>query len=159
MQPAVPATEFAELMVGTLILVLGLASLAFGALLGLLLVVRTRGRAASVDTVTQAIRAAGVIVLIIAAGGAFGETLRQTGVASLLTGTTGPSYWLLPTAFLITAALRTAQGSATVAMMTSVAMVAELAGDARLPFHPVYIALAIGCGAKNFASGFPKFPQ
>jgi len=49
-------------------------------------------------------------------------------------------------AFLITAAIRTAQGSATVAMITAVGILSGLAPD--LPFHPVYLAVAIGCGSK-----------
>ena len=57
-------------------------------------------------------------------------------------------------AFGITAAIRTAQGSATVAMITAVGIL----GGMELSFHPVYLALAIGCGSKPIAwmndSGF-----
>jgi len=35
--------------------------------------------------------------------------------------------------------------------MTAVGMVSGVASAGNLPFHPVYLALAIGCGAKNFA--------
>jgi GntP family gluconate:H+ symporter len=55
---------------------------------------------------------------------------------------------LLPLAFLITTAVRTAQGSATVAMITAVGIVAPVAAGGALGFHPVYLALAIGCGSK-----------
>ena len=44
--------------------------------------------------------------------------------------------------------MRFAQGSATVAMITSVAIVAPMVLDADLGFHAVYVALAIGCGSK-----------
>ena len=61
-------------------------------------------------------------------------------------------------AFLITAAVRTAQGSGTVAMITAVGILSGLATSGNLPFHPVYLALAIGCGSKPIAwmndSGF-----
>jgi GntP family gluconate:H+ symporter len=64
----------------------------------------------------------------------------------------------LTLAFLITAAVRTAQGSATVAMITAVGILAPLATTGQLPFHPVWLAVTIGCGSKPIAwmndSGF-----
>ena len=51
-------------------------------------------------------------------------------------------------AFGITTVMRTAQGSATVAMMTAVGIVGPLIQGVDLAFHPVYVALAIGCGSK-----------
>ena len=51
-------------------------------------------------------------------------------------------------AFALTAVVRFAQGSATVAMITSVSIVAPLAAELSLSYHPVYLALAIGCGSK-----------
>ncbi len=52
-------------------------------------------------------------------------------------------------AWLVTALIRTAQGSATVAMITAVGVL-EQPGRARRSCgcHPVYLALAIGCGSK-----------
>ena len=55
---------------------------------------------------------------------------------------------ILPLAFFATTLVRTAQGSATVAMTTAIGMFAALA--ASLPYHPVYLALAIGFGSKPF---------
>ena len=61
-------------------------------------------------------------------------------------------------AFLTTTAIRTAQGSATVAMITAAGIFTSLSHSATLGFHPVYLALAIGCGSKPVAwmvdSGF-----
>jgi GntP family gluconate:H+ symporter len=51
-------------------------------------------------------------------------------------------------AFLITAVVRTAQGSATVALITASGILAGMAQNANLGFHPVYLCLAIGSGAK-----------
>jgi gluconate:H+ symporter, GntP family len=108
-------------------------------------------------SVHSALAGAGVIILITAAGGAFGAVLQQTGVAGLV----GELSAREPTvvvglAFLITMAIRTAQGSATVAMITAVGILGGVAGQ--LSFHPVYLALAIGCGSKPFGwmndSGF-----
>lgn len=101
-------------------------------------------------TTTQtALGAAGVIILITSAGGAFGAVLQQTGITDTLT-TMIPAakQALLPLAFLITATIRIAQGSATVAMITAVGIVAPLAAAGDLGYHPLYLALAIGCGSK-----------
>jgi GntP family gluconate:H+ symporter len=106
-----------------------------------------------------ALASAGTIILITAAGGAFGGALKQTGVAELIGRPESHSqlaYLLL--GFFITAAIRTAQGSATVAMITAVGILAPLAASGDLGFHPVYLAMAIGCGSKPIAwmndSGF-----
>jgi GntP family gluconate:H+ symporter len=102
-------------------------------------------------SVGDALAGAGVIILIIAAGGAFGQALRDTGVAKTLNALLPESqHALIPLAFLASAVLRTAQGSATVAIITASGIVAPIAAAAPLPFHPVYLALAVGCGSKPF---------
>ena len=55
---------------------------------------------------------------------------------------------MLLMAFGITAIVRVAQGSATVAMITAVGIVAPLVASVELAYNPVYVALAIGCGSK-----------
>ena len=111
------------------------------------------------DAVGASLASGGIIILITSAGGAFGKTLQATGVATLIQdlSVTSPAM-IITMAWLITAAIRTAQGSATVAMMTAVGILGGLAQSGTLPFHPVYLALAIGCGSKPIAwmndSGF-----
>ncbi|QDU27067.1 Gnt-II system L-idonate transporter [Anatilimnocola aggregata] len=107
----------------------------------------------------DALAGAGVIILITSAGGAFGKVMQQTGVASLISDLPVHSTpAILTMAFLVTAAVRTAQGSATVAMITAVGILAPLANAGQLNFHPVWLAMAIGCGSKPLAwmndSGF-----
>ncbi len=110
--------------------------------------------------VQNALASGGTIILITAAGGAFGAMLRQAGIATvigqLVQGGSGVS--VLVIAFLVTAAIRTLQGSATVAMITSAGLLQDLALGDTLPFHPVYLALAIGAGSKPISwmtdSGF-----
>ncbi len=111
------------------------------------------------DSIQAALASGGVIILITAAGGAFGAVLRQTNVAGLIQDLPRTSPAMICTmAFLITGAIRTAQGSATVAMITAVGILSGLARGGDLGFHPVYLALAIGCGSKPIAwmndSGF-----
>lgn len=126
-----------------------LVALAVGVALALsLLRYCPAGKRASL--IGRALESAGNIVLITAAGGAFGTMLRQAGieeaVGALAHGV--PGLLLLPLAFLVTAAIRTLQGSATVAMITAAGVLQGLAQSESLPFHPVYLAMAIGAGSK-----------
>ena len=110
-------------------------------------------------SIQAALASGGVIILITAAGGAFGQVLRQTGVAELIQNLPEASPQIICTfAFLITTAIRTAQGSATVAMITAVGILSGIAVDGNLGFEPVYLAAAIGAGSKPIAwmndSGF-----
>src|SRR5690606_20824843 len=102
-------------------------------------------------SVTRGIADAGTIVLLTCAGGAFGAALQQLDLATVIgqrfAGLTTP-WGILWTAFFLTAIIRAAQGSATVAMITSAAIVAPVMESITLPFHPLYLALAIGCGSK-----------
>lgn len=99
----------------------------------------------------ESLQSAGIIILITAAGGALGGMLQQTGIG-LKIESLAQQYQLavLPLAFLVTALVRTAQGSATVAMITAVGIVGGMSSPETLGFHPVYLALAIGCGSKPF---------
>lgn len=99
--------------------------------------------------VNTALTSGGVVILITAAGGAFGAVLRQTGIASEIRELSeGWHLAVLPLAFLVTTLVRTAQGSATVAMITAAGIFAPLVAADGLSFHPLYLALAVGCGSK-----------
>ncbi|NNE93077.1 MAG: GntP family permease [Verrucomicrobiales bacterium] len=116
----------------------------------LLAVAKRKSLADLGSSVQSALASGGVIILITSAGSAFGGVLRDTGIADSVAGLVpaNQSLLLIPIAFLITAAVRTAQGSATVAMITAGGIVAPIAGAVDLAFHPLYLALAIGCGSK-----------
>ena len=92
---------------------------------------------------------AGMIILITGAGGAFGGMVRLSGVGHSIENLSSElnlSYVLL--AWLVTAIIRIAQGSATVAMITGVGLMAAVLGDGSvIPYHPLYIFLAIGFGS------------
>jgi GntP family gluconate:H+ symporter len=101
--------------------------------------------------VEEAIYSAGTIILITSTGGAFGHVLQETSIGSwLATQVSGYQMAILPLAFFLTAAIRTAQGSATVAMITAVGMLTVFNTPGALNFHPVYLAIVIGCGSKIF---------
>jgi GntP family gluconate:H+ symporter len=98
---------------------------------------------------------AGVIILITAAGGAFGAMIRHSGVGEVIQemarggGTQALSgVKAVVLAYTVTAVIRVAQGSATVAMITGVGLMAAILGDGSgLAFHPIYIFLAVGFGS------------
>ena len=88
-----------------------------------------------------------MIILITSAGGAFGTMLRNAGVGDAVKAAAeGAPVNLIFLAWLVAAVIRVAQGSATVSMMTAAAMMTPLLG-AGLPYHPIYIFMAIGFGA------------
>ncbi|MCX6217405.1 SLC13 family permease [Spirosoma sp.] len=99
--------------------------------------------------VQAALLSGGGIILITAAGGAFGGMLQQTGISARIADMTKEYQMaLIPMAFFIAAVVRTAQGSATVALITASGILSGMAGNANLEFHPLYLGLAIGCGSK-----------
>lgn len=101
--------------------------------------------------ILEALQSAGVIILITCMGGAFGGSLQQTGIGSQLQAlATDYQMAILPLAFFITSLMRTAQGSATVGMITAVGIIGGMVDTTALDFHPVYLALMIGCGSKPF---------
>jgi GntP family gluconate:H+ symporter len=96
-----------------------------------------------------AFETAGVIILITSAGGAFGAMIRHSGVGDTIKELAeGRSVNYVLLAWLVTAVVRVAQGSATVAMITGSALMFAIVGDgADLPYHMVYIYLAVGFGS------------
>jgi GntP family gluconate:H+ symporter len=92
-----------------------------------------------------------VIILITAAGGAFGGMLRHAGVGDAIKLiATQYSLNVLVLGWLTAFVIRIAQGSATVAMLTTSSIIWPLidpvAGQV-LPYHTMYLFLAIGFGA------------
>lgn len=101
------------------------------------------------DRVEEGLTAAAPILLITGAGGAFGAVLTASGIGTYL-GEQLSSYGIgLFMPFIVAAALKTAQGSSTVALVTTSAMVAPLLGDLGLDSDVgrVLTVMAIGSGA------------
>lgn len=101
------------------------------------------------DWVSEAIKSAATILVITGAGGAFGAVLKATGIGDYL-GQVLASYSLgifLP--FVVAAAIKTAQGSSTVALITTAAIVAPLVTTLGLgsEMGRVLVTLAIGAGS------------
>ena len=101
-----------------------------------------------VKPVEQALLAAGLIILITSSGGAFGGMLVLAGVGDLLGGVADQlGVSLIVLGFLVATLFKIAQGSGTVAMITSSAILAPLIVASPPPYHAVYVLMAIGSGS------------
>ena len=95
----------------------------------------------------------GVIILITAGGGAFGAMLREAGIQTMIeqrfsSGTQNVGMMIFFVAFGVSAMLKFAQGSSTVAMITTSSMFAAMGVTSEmLGCNLVYLATAIGGGA------------
>ena len=89
------------------------------------------------------------IILITGAGGVFGMMLQNSGIAELVSSNMANMNWGLFLPFLMALALKTAQGSSTVAMITTASIVVPLLPLLGLDsdIMKVFTVLAIGCGA------------
>lgn len=110
---------------------------------------RTGGITGTKSLIQNALADAGTIILVTCAGGIFGGVLQETGIGPRIQGL-AETYRLavIPLAFFVTALVRVAQGSATVAMVTSVGILSGFGDATTLGFSPLYLALVIGCGSK-----------
>lgn len=103
--------------------------------------------------VGDGLKEAAPILLITGAGGAFGTVIRNTGVADQLqamdlsTFGTGALFLIVP--FLIAAALKTAQGSSTTALVITSTLVAPLVLELGITggVALALVVMAIGAGA------------
>jgi GntP family gluconate:H+ symporter len=113
---------------------------------------RRPARGAVAALVERSLMSGGVIILITSAGGAFGAMLQaaQVGPAiqAVFAGHRGAGLLYLALGFTVSSLIKIAQGSSTVAMITTGGMLsAMIAGGDVLPFHPVYLATAIAGGS------------
>ena len=97
----------------------------------------------------EGIKQAGPIILITAAGGAFGAVIRATPVALVLGDLLSSMSLGILVPFIIAAALKTAQGSSTTAIVTSSAIMASLLVPLGLDstLGAVFTVMSIGAGA------------
>lgn len=101
----------------------------------------------------EGLKDSAVILLLTGAGGAFGSVISSTPVAELITGVaeggtlTGPFVLIIP--FVVAAALKTAQGSSTAALVITSALIAPMLPQAGIegavPLS--LVVMAIGAGA------------
>jgi GntP family gluconate:H+ symporter len=108
----------------------------------------------------EAILLAAPVILITGAGAVFGKMLQNSGVGDLVTSTMSDATWGIFLPFLIAFGLKTAQGSTTVAMITTASIIAPILGPLGLDSETmkVFTTIAIGAGALGIShandSGF-----
>ena len=130
-------------------------ALMFSAIISLMMVARYRGRTLSqlAEDTEHALMSGGIVILITAAGGAFGAMLREAGIQGPIQAMVGGAgatagVVVLLFAFGVASLIKFAQGSGTVSMITTSSMFAAMGFTAAtLGFHPVYLACAIGSGS------------
>ena len=115
----------------------------------------------AMESCTEGVKSIAMIILIIAAGGAFKQILVDSGVGATVASLAAPlqlSPLLL--AWLITALLRVTLGSATVAALTASGMVIPLIGPG---VSPELMVLSVGAGSLFFShvndTGFWMFKE
>lgn len=115
----------------------------------------------AMDSCTEGVKSIAMIILIIAAGGAFKQILVDSGVGNTVAALAAPVQ-LSPLflAWLLTALLRVTLGSATVAALTASGMVLPLIGPG---VSPELMVLSVGAGSLMFShvndTGFWMFKE
>src|SRR5690606_16209069 len=106
--------------------------------------------------VGKALRDASSVILITGAGGIFGKILQNSGIAAILGESLAEinlSIWL---PFLLAAAIKTAQGSSTVALITTASimfpMMEALGFDSELEKAIVVVAIGAGSAVVSHAN-------
>lgn len=156
-----PSHPFGEGDLLTLFTFLGdpLPALLIGLLLAVPLLKGDSKAEAFGHAITEGIKAAAPILLITGAGGAFGAVLKASPLGDYLGATL--SAWgvgiLMP--FLVSAALKTAQGSSTVALVTTSALVAPMLAQLGLDSEMgrALTVMAIGAGAMTVSHANDSF--
>lgn len=97
----------------------------------------------------EAILIAAPVILITGAGGVFGKMLQNSGIGEIVSANMSNASWGIFLPFIIAFSLKTAQGSSTVAMITTASIVAPLLGSLGLDSETmrVFAVLATGAGA------------
>lgn len=107
----------------------------------------------------EALVGASSILLITGAGGIFGQVLRDSGIATTLGETLSNikiSIWL---PFLIAAAIKTAQGSSTVALVTTASILAPMMASLgfETELQKAMVVIAIGAGSSVISHANDSF--
>ena len=124
-------------------------ALTLGAVIAVAIYLRESGGRwnATGHVVGEPLNTAGVIILITSAGGAYGAMIRNSGIGDVLRdwmSASGASPVFL--AWGLSALLRAAQGSTTVAVIATAGLMSSLGGGAGLGVPPLFLYVAIGYG-------------
>jgi len=109
--------------------------------------------------VGDSLQGAAPIILITGAGGVFGKMLQNSGIAELVSENLNASSWGIFLPFVMAFALKTAQGSSTVALITTASVIAPLLHTLGLDTDSLKVltVLAIGAGATAISHANDSF--
>ena len=124
-------------------------ALLIGVLCSFILIRKSDSKVTFNDIIDNAITKAGVILIITAAGGMFGLIIKETGVAGELGDFLGRTNIGLLVPFIIAVILKTAQGSSTIAIITTAAIIEPMLANFGLgdPTGRLFATLAMGAGS------------
>lgn len=144
---AYPTHPFGEGNLSNFIQFIGdpVTALMLGVFLALTLVKKGLGKEAVSEWMGEGVKNAALILAITGAGGAFGSILKASPMADYINTNLSTLKLGIFLPFIISAALKTAQGSSTVAIITTASIMAPLLQV--LGLNPALTVLAIGAGS------------
>ncbi len=147
-----PTHPFGENKLTSIIIFVGnpIIALTIGAFLSFVLPEKfDRKILSSTGWIGESLVSAAPIILITGAGGVFGKMLQNSGIAELVSQNLDAANWGIFLPFIMAFALKTAQGSSTVAIITTASVVAPLLSTLGLDTETLRVmaVLAIGAGA------------
>lgn len=109
--------------------------------------------------VGDALKSAASIILITGAGGIFGRVLQNSGIADLLGTVLSDVNLSIFLPFLLASAIKTAQGSSTVALITAASIMTPMMGTLgfETEIEKALVVLAIGAGSAVFSHANDSF--
>ncbi|MCE5345874.1 MAG: GntP family permease [Bacteroidales bacterium] len=123
-------------------------ALSIGVILAMFLI-KDKSIASMNDIFSEAVEKAGPILIITAAGGMFGMVIKSTGIGEALGGLLAGTSIGLVVPFLIAVVMKTAQGSSTVAIITTASFVAPMLSMLGLgsEWGRLLVMLSMGAGS------------
>jgi len=147
-------------IVGIILLSVKLKVHPFGMFLSALLPKKLEAEMFSITGwVGQSLSSAASIILITGAGGIFGKVLQDSGIAELLSKVLADIHLSIWLPFLLSAAIKTAQGSSTVALITTAFIMVPMMGTLEFvsPIEKAVVVIAIGAGSMVFSHANDSF--
>lgn len=144
---AYPTKPFGAGMFSNFIQFIGdpVTALILGIFIALTLVKKDQMLQAVDSWMGEGVKNAALILAITGAGGAFGRILKSSPLSDYLGATLSTMNLGIFLPFIIAAAIKTAQGSSTVSIITTASIMAPLLSS--LGLDPTFTVLAIGAGA------------
>lgn len=140
--------SFVPMAVGEVPIITFIGNKNFAMLVGVIyaaIVSRKFIKKAATQIMTEAADQIGLVLLITGAGGAFGKVLQATGIADYIAGTLSNfNIPILVLCFLISQIIRCAQGSTTVALITTASILSSTIAAGTV--SPILCAIAICAG-------------